>query len=42
MKNTMGVVYNDQYVRHGNEWLIAKRISNFIWQDAQEMAQPVH
>ena len=39
-KNTMGVIYNDEYVRRGNAWLIAKRVSHFTWRDRNEIAQP--
>jgi hypothetical protein len=40
IKNTAGVTYKDEYVRRGNEWLIAKRLSHFTWRDREEMAQP--
>lgn len=39
MKTSMGVYYNDEYVRENGHWLIAKRTSNFAWQDKQPMAQ---
>jgi hypothetical protein len=39
MKTSMGVYYNDEYVRENGHWLIAKRTSNFTWQDKQPMAQ---
>lgn len=32
---TFGVRYNDNYVRKGGKWLIARRISNFMWQDVK-------
>lgn len=38
IRNTMGVIYRDEYVRRGNKWLIAKRESNFAWRDREEMA----
>jgi hypothetical protein len=38
-KTTMGVFYNDEYVKQNNRWLIAKRTSNFTWQERQEMGQ---
>lgn len=38
IKNTSGVYYNDEYVRRGNAWLIAKRVSHFTWRDREEMA----
>jgi len=37
MKNTMGVHYQDEFVRVNNQWLIAKRKSTFDWQDRQEL-----
>jgi ketosteroid isomerase-like protein len=38
-KNTSGVIYNDEYVRRGQTWLIAKRVSNFAWQQREELPQ---
>lgn len=38
-KNTSGVIYNDEYVRQGEKWLIAKRVSNFAWQQREELPQ---
>jgi ketosteroid isomerase-like protein len=40
IRNTSGVYYNDEYVRRGNTWLIAKRVSHFAWRDREEMAPP--
>ena len=40
IKNTSGVIYNDEYVRRGKSWLISKRVSNFAWRDREEMAPP--
>jgi ketosteroid isomerase-like protein len=40
IKNTSGVYYNDEYVRRGGKWLIAKRVSHFAWRDRQEIEQP--
>ena len=37
MKTTIGVYYQDEYVRENNRWLIAKRTSTFDWQDKQEL-----
>jgi hypothetical protein len=37
IKNTAGVTYQDEYVRRGNTWLIAKRVSHFAWRDREEM-----
>lgn len=39
MKTTMGVYYNDEFVKQNGHWLIAKRTSNFTWQEAKEMGQ---
>ncbi len=36
---TQGVVYDDEYVRQGGKWLIAKRTSHFVWTDAHEIGQ---
>jgi len=40
IRNTAGVIYNDEYVRRGDRWLIAKRVSHFMWWDRQEVTQP--
>jgi hypothetical protein len=37
MKTTIGVSYKDEYVRESGKWFIANRISNFNWQDSQEI-----
>lgn len=39
MKTTIGVYYQDQYVRDNNRWLIAKRKSVFDWEDKQELSR---
>jgi hypothetical protein len=39
MKTTIGAIYQDDYVREDNRWLIAKRIGNFNWQEKQEVNQ---
>lgn len=39
MKLTMGVYYNDEYVREAGRWLIAKRNSTFSWRDSQPVGQ---
>lgn len=31
-RTTIGVVYQDQYVRQNDHWLIAARTGNFTWQ----------
>ena len=40
IKNTAGVYYNDEYLRRGDEWLIARRTSHFTWRDREEMTRP--
>jgi len=41
MKNTNGVIYQDEYVRRDGRWLIAKRVARFSWRDFEAMqAQP--
>ena len=37
IKNTAGVIYNDEYVRRGGVWLIAKRDSHFSWRQREEL-----
>lgn len=37
MKTTIGVIYQDDFVRENNSWLIAKRIGNFDWQEKCEV-----
>ena len=39
-RQTMGVTYDDEYVRRGGAWLIAKRTSHFTWTDRAEVAAP--
>ncbi len=39
IKTTMGVYYNDDYEKENEKWLIAKRKSNFVWQDKLELGQ---
>lgn len=29
---SIGAIYQDEYKRNGNDWLIAKRTGNFQWQ----------
>lgn len=41
-KNTSGVFYDDEYVRRGGSWLIAKRVAHFTWQSRDEIPQPSH
>jgi hypothetical protein len=37
MKTTIGVYYNDKYLRKDGQWLIAKRKSTFDWQNKEEI-----
>lgn len=39
INNTSGVFYKDEYVFENGQWLIAKRTSNFVWNDRQELNQ---
>jgi SnoaL-like domain len=39
MKTSIGVYYQDEYVREDNRWLIAKRKSVFDWEDKQELGR---
>jgi len=36
MQTTIGAVYQDEFVRENNRWLIAKRTGNFNWQEKRE------
>ncbi|ANQ25147.1 bile acid 7-alpha-dehydratase [Vibrio natriegens] len=36
-RNTMGVKYKDNYVRENGQWLIAKRVSDFVWRTVDEV-----
>lgn len=38
MRLTMGVRYDDEYVRLDGKWLIAKRTSHFDWRDSSPVA----
>lgn len=37
VRQTMGVVYDDEYVRREGRWLIAKRTSHFTWTDRADV-----
>ena len=37
MKTTLGVYYNDDFVKKENQWFISKRVSTFVWQDRREL-----
>lgn len=39
IKTTIGVIYQDEYVRENSRWLIAKRTSTFDWQDKRELGR---
>ena len=39
MKTSIGVFYQDDYVRENGRWLIAKRVSNFHWEDKRELGR---
>jgi hypothetical protein len=39
MKTSIGVYYQDEYVREDNRGLIAKRKSVFDWEDKQELGR---
>jgi len=39
MKTTIGAIYQDDYARIDNRWLIVKRIGNFDWQEKREVNQ---
>ncbi len=37
MKTTIGAIYQDDFVREDNRWLIDRRIGNFDWQEKLEI-----
>lgn len=39
MKTIIGAIYQDEYVRVANRWLISKRTGNFAWQEKNEVNQ---
>jgi hypothetical protein len=39
MKTSIGVYYQDEYVRENGRWLIASRRSVFDWEDKRELGQ---
>ncbi|WP_197226421.1 nuclear transport factor 2 family protein [Priestia megaterium] len=39
INNTSGVSYKDEYIYENGQWLIAKRTSNFVWNDRHELSQ---
>lgn len=38
VKTTIGVVYQDDFVRENSRWLVAKRIGNFEWKETREIS----
>ena len=38
MITTIGARYEDEYLRVGNDWLIAKRVGTFDWQEKRELS----
>ena len=36
MKTIIGAIYQDDYIRENNRWLIAKRLGNFAWQEKRK------
>jgi ketosteroid isomerase-like protein len=39
MQTTIGVIYNDDYVRENGRWLIARRRSVFDWEEKREVSR---
>jgi hypothetical protein len=39
INNASAVSYKDEYIYENGQWLIAKRTSNFVWSDRQELNQ---
>lgn len=39
MKTSIGVIYQDEFVRINDHWLIAKRKANFDWQEKSPFGQ---
>ena len=39
MKTTIGVIYEDEFVRENDQWLIANRKANFDWQEKRELGK---
>lgn len=37
IKNDMGVIYSDEYVKVNGKWLISSRKSNFTWNNSQAL-----
>lgn len=39
IKTTIGAIYQDDYVRENDSWLIAKRLGTFNWQEKADVGQ---
>jgi hypothetical protein len=39
MKTSFGIYYNDDFVKQNGHWLIAKRVSHFVWNETREFNQ---
>ncbi len=39
MKTTIGAIYEDDFIRENNRWLIAKRTGHFNWQEKCEVSK---
>lgn len=37
MKTSIGVIYQDEFIRENNRWLIARRTGHFNWQEKCEV-----
>lgn len=37
MKTSILAVYNDDFVKEDGRWLIAKRVSDFVWREVEEV-----
>lgn len=36
-KTSIGAIYNDEYIRVNNQWLVEKRIGSFEWQEKNQI-----
>lgn len=39
MKTTLYVIYKDSFVKQNGKWLIAHRLSNFVWRETTPVSQ---
>jgi len=37
IRTIIGAIYEDEYIRVENPWLVSKRVSNFRWQEKREI-----